>query len=179
MDARHAAVGSAPTEAWPADGGTEAADATASTEQRRSALGSGESLDTAPASPRRTSGIRGSSRACDDRVANRGRHTPLYVLLLYVVNRLPDQAKDFSKRHRTFSRVFVSVGIPLNILMISSITLILVGVLPGLDVALYTALVSVALAFTVWTLLMLLYRPGEKADEQGARALEDQTDAMR
>ncbi len=104
---------------------------------------------------------------------------PLYVLLLYVVNRLPEQAKDFSKHHRIFSRVFVSVGIPLNILMISSITLILVGALPGLDVAFYTALVSVALAFTVWTLLMLLYRPGEKADEERAQALEDQTDAMR
>ncbi|GAA1466226.1 hypothetical protein [Microbacterium thalassium] len=102
---------------------------------------------------------------------------PLYAVLVFVVNRTPEPA--FGKRHRTFSRVFISVGLPLHVLMLTSITLILIGAFPALDVALYTALVSVSLAFTVWGLLMLLYRPGEHADEQHVQALEDPTDAMR
>ena len=67
-------------------------------------------------------------------------------------------------------RLFPAVGLPLQIVVVGSLVLIIVGVRPGIDAALYVTALTAAVVFAGYTLLALVLsqKPAPDRDRSGA-----------
>ncbi|WES63325.1 hypothetical protein P0L94_12745 [Microbacter sp. GSS18] len=83
----------------------------------------------------------------------------VYLLLVVIDNRQPDMSGEWEHAHPAYGRTFVAVGLPLHATIAGGSLLIIIGILPTLEPAIYATVVTATLVFAAWTLVMLLWDP--------------------
>lgn len=80
----------------------------------------------------------------------------LWAALVIVLNRTPESRALNSSPER-MDRLFPIVGLPLHIIGAGSLVLIILGIRPGIDAALYVTALTTAVVFAGYTLLALAF----------------------
>lgn len=79
----------------------------------------------------------------------------LWATLVVALNRTPG-SRAVTAKPEPLDRFFPVVGLPLHLVIAGSMVLIIVGVRPGLDEALYVTALTAGVVFAGWTLLALV-----------------------
>lgn len=92
----------------------------------------------------------------------------IWVVFLIVFIRTPD-SRALNRSAETVDRLFPLVGLPLHVLIAGSMMLIVIGIWPGHDEALYVTGLTAGVVFAGYTLLALTmsqrHHPGQRADQ--------------
>ncbi len=87
----------------------------------------------------------------------------IWAVGLMLYSRTP-ASKAFGGSLDRFDRLFPAVGLPLHIAIAGSLLLIIFGVLPGVDEALYVTALTAGVVFAGWALLILVIDPGRETE---------------
>jgi len=83
----------------------------------------------------------------------------LWLTFVIIFNRAPEMSGDYERAHRAYGIAFVSIGMPLHLTILGGSLLIILGILPAAEPALYATVVAATLVFAAWTLVMLTWDP--------------------
>jgi hypothetical protein len=95
----------------------------------------------------------------------------IWVIFIFVLNWSAD-SRRLSRSPERLDRFFPVVGLPLHIVIAGSLVLVIVGVWPRIDEALYVTALAAAVIFAGYTLLALVFSqksapgPTEKEDDR-------------
>jgi hypothetical protein len=90
----------------------------------------------------------------------------LWAALVVALNRGPE-SRALNSSPEPLDRVFPVVGLPLHILGVGSLLIIVLGVRPGIDEALYVTALTTGVVFAGYTLLALAF--SQKPTSEGGR----------
>lgn len=91
----------------------------------------------------------------------------LWAALVIVLNRTPE-SRTLNSSPERLDRLFPIVGLPLHIVGAGSLVLIILGIRPGIDAALYVTALTTAVVFAGYTLLALAFSRQPASDPPGA-----------